>query len=74
MIQSAIIEKLESLPESLQLKVLDYVDSLIKEREQSANAENIPKKYRFAGSMKGTFVLPLPEDFDAPLDDFEEYI
>jgi len=74
MIQSAILEKLESLPESLQLKVLDYVDSLIKEREESKNAENIPKQYRFSGSMKGTFVLPLPEDFDAPLDDFEEYM
>jgi hypothetical protein len=74
MIQSTILEKLETLPESLQLKVLNYIDSLIKETEQSIKSENSPKKYRFAGSMKGTFVLPLPEDFDESLDDFEEYM
>lgn len=74
MIQPAILEKLESLPESLQLKVLNYIDLLIQEKEQSLTSENAPKQYRFAGSMKGTFVLPLPEDFDKPLDDFEEYM
>ncbi|WP_229414730.1 MULTISPECIES: DUF2281 domain-containing protein [Moorena] len=24
--------------------------------------------------LKGTFVLPLPDDFDEPLDDFKEYM
>ena len=24
--------------------------------------------------MKGTFVLPLADDFDAPLEDFEDYL
>jgi len=33
-IEPAILEKLESLPESLQLKVLQYIDSLIENREQ----------------------------------------
>jgi hypothetical protein len=34
---------------------------------------NAPKK-PLAGSMKETFVLPLSEDFDAPLEEFEEYL
>ncbi|NEO41204.1 MAG: DUF2281 domain-containing protein [Moorea sp. SIOASIH] len=24
--------------------------------------------------LKGTFVLPLPDNFDEPLDDFKEYM
>ncbi|MCU7243166.1 MAG: DUF2281 domain-containing protein [Microcystis aeruginosa WS75] len=24
--------------------------------------------------LKGTFVLPLPDDFDEPLEDFKEYM
>ena len=50
--------------------------SLIEERyaEYLMNKSlNAPKK-PLAGSMKGTFVLPLAEDFDAPLEEFEEYM
>ena len=32
-----------------------------------------PVKKRRAGILKGTFVLPLPDDFDEPLKDFQEY-
>jgi hypothetical protein len=41
---------------------------------ESNEIEEKPKKRRLAGSMKGTFVLPLPEDFDEPLDDFKDYM
>jgi hypothetical protein len=70
MITSQVMEQLEQLPESLQAKVLDYVKSL-----QQANIEEtetileLPIKKRRSGILKGTFVLPLPEDFDQPLDD-----
>ncbi|MEA5535092.1 DUF2281 domain-containing protein [Crocosphaera sp. XPORK-15E] len=36
--------------------------------------EEITNKKGLAGSMKGTFVLPLSEDFDEPLEDFEDYM
>ena len=74
MITSQVMEQLEQLPESLQAKVLDYVRSL-----QQANIEEtetileLPIKKRRSGILKGTFVLPLPEDFDQPLEDFQEY-
>ena len=32
------------------------------------------KKKSLLGCMKGTFVLPLPDDFDEPLEEFEEYM
>lgn len=35
--------------------------------------EEKPKKRR-SGILKGTFVLPLPDDFDEPLEDFKEYM
>lgn len=31
-------------------------------------------KKRRSGILKGTFVLPLPDDFDEPLEDFKEYM
>ncbi len=32
-----------------------------------------PVRKRRVGILKGTFVLPLPDDFDEPLEDFQEY-
>ncbi|MBC6474633.1 MAG: DUF2281 domain-containing protein [Hormoscilla sp. GM102CHS1] len=82
-IQPAILEKLESLPESIQLKVLQYIDSLIENREQymakghpAANQpteqETAPKKDRVAGTMKGMIIMS--DDFDEPLEDLKDYM
>jgi hypothetical protein len=38
------------------------------------DAVNPHQKKRQAGMMKGTFVLPISDDFDAPLEDFPEYM
>lgn len=74
MIQPVILEKLEELPESLQTEVLHYIEFLIdKHAKHSTQAESI-KKRRVAGTMKGMFVLPLPDDFDEPLEDMKEYM
>ena len=32
------------------------------------------KKKSLLGCMKGTFVLPLPDDFNEPLEEFAEYM
>jgi len=56
----------ENLPDNLKIELLHYAKYLMNK------SLNTPKK-PLAGSMKGTFVLPLPEDFDAPLEEFEEY-
>jgi hypothetical protein len=72
MIQPALIEKLESLPEALQLKVISYIDSLIEEQNKASNSEKSPKKYRVAGTMKGMIIMS--DDFDAPLEDLKDYM
>ncbi|PSB21920.1 DUF2281 domain-containing protein [Phormidesmis priestleyi ULC007] len=72
MIQPVILEKLESLPESLQVKVLHYIDSLIEEQKQTSEQESDPKKYRVAGSMEGMIIVA--DDFDEPLEDLKDYM
>ncbi len=74
-VQSIILEKFEQLPESLQTEVLHYIDFLI-ERYVKTNDDTIEpcaEKHR-SGILKGTFVLPLPDEFDEPLEDFKEYM
>lgn len=75
-IESAILKNIEKLPESVKNAVFLYTEFLASQYYKDANLETveIAKKPRFAGSMKGTFVLPLPEDFDEPLEELEEYM
>lgn len=73
MIQPVILEKLEELPESLQTEVLHYIEFLIEKQAKNSTQEKPTKKRRVAGTMKGMFVLPLPDDFDEPLEDMKEY-
>lgn len=74
MIQPVILEKLEELPESLQTEVLHYIEFLIEKHTKNSTQEPPTKKLRVAGTMKGMFVLPLPDDFDQPLEDMKEYM
>jgi Protein of unknown function (DUF2281) len=74
MIQPVILEKLEELPESLQTEVLHYIEFLIDKHAKDSTQEEPTKKRRVAGTMKGMWVLPLPEDFDEPLEDMKEYM
>ncbi|MGK7924440.1 MAG: DUF2281 domain-containing protein [Spirulina sp.] len=75
-IESTILKNVENLPESVKQAVLLYTEFLASQysKQKSEEKEAISSKNSLAGSMKGTFVLPLPEDFDEPLDDFEEYM
>ncbi|TVQ09748.1 MAG: hypothetical protein EA368_09020 [Leptolyngbya sp. DLM2.Bin27] len=58
--------------------VLGFVTSTQPTREtfvsQSVAGDKAPQNLRLAGSMKGTFVLPLPDNFDEPLKEFEGYM
>lgn len=60
--------KLNSLPEDLRKQVLDYIEFLLTRRQRPEP----PKKKRVAGLMKGQ--IHMADDFDAPLDDFKEYM
>jgi hypothetical protein len=72
MTANIIFQEIQNLPESLQQRVLDFVQFL-KSRQvgkQADKADEAPKK-RIFGLAKGK--IHLAPDFDEPLEDFREY-
>ena len=61
--------QISSLPEDVSKQVLDFIEFLMKRR---GSEQEPPKKKRIAGLMKGQ--IHIPDDFDAPLDEFKEYM
>ena len=61
--------KLETLPPELKKEASDFIESLV----QKNNSQKVNKKANpVFGSLKGKIILSA--DFDAPLDDFKEYM
>lgn len=75
-IEAEILNNVEKLPESVKKAVFLYTEFLASQYAQAntKEAEKKPKKRRLAGSMKGTFILPLPDNFDEPLEEFSDYM
>ena len=66
MTEQLILRELHTLPETLKVEVLHFVQFL-KQSKPTATG-----KRRKAGSAKGNYILA--PDFDAPLEDFKEYM
>lgn len=74
-VDAEILQTITQMPEPLKQEVLHYAKYLIENYSKVNAEEKTPqKKRRLAGSMKGTFVLPLPDNFDEPLEDFKDYM
>jgi hypothetical protein len=75
---TALWKAVFNMPDSLKIELLHYAEYLLEKypnaQGNTKQAEEILQKRPLAGSMKGTFVLPLPNDFDEPLEEFEEYM
>lgn len=67
--ENTLYSQIESLPEHLKKEVKDFVEFLLL---KSKNEHRQPKEERKAGTLKGKIVML--KDFDAPLDDFKEYM
>ena len=68
--EQTLIQEIRTLPESLKLEVLHFVQFL--KQKQSVQIEPAPpRRKRQAGSAKGEIFMA--DDFDAPLEDFAEY-
>jgi hypothetical protein len=66
--EKIILSQIQQLPEQLKQEVLHYIEFLqTKYKEQNRKPKN-----RKAGSAKGKYKLSA--DFDAPLEDFKEYM
>ena len=73
MVQPVILEKLEKLSDSLQTEVLHYIEFL-SERYTKTDEVTIepPNKRGGLGRLKGQ--IWMADDFDAPLEDLQEYM
>jgi Protein of unknown function (DUF2281) len=82
MTPQVLLQQFNQMPEGMQQELLRFIDYLIFKynmNQQSTTkpapvkeAEIEPGKFPKAGFLKGTFVMT--DDFDAPLEDFKEYM
>lgn len=68
MTEEMILAEIQQLPETLKLEVLHFVRFLRQEKIQSQSELS----ERVFGLSKGRYKLA--DDFDAPLEDFKEYM
>jgi len=67
MTELQLYTKLSSLPPAQKAEVADFVDFLLSKKKKAVKS----KQPKF-GCAKGQFKMAV--DFDAPLDDFKEYM
>ncbi|MBD2502835.1 type II toxin-antitoxin system VapB family antitoxin [Anabaena azotica] len=73
-VDAEILKTLDQMPDILKQELLHYAKYLVDNYSQAVSPESPPQKKRRSGILQGTFVLPLPENFDEPLEDFQEYM
>ncbi|WPF89367.1 DUF2281 domain-containing protein [Cyanobacterium aponinum UTEX 3222] len=73
-IETKILETLGKMPISLQEELLHYAEYLQEKYSENNVNINTSNQKRRSGILEGTFVLPLPDDFDESLEDFEKYM
>jgi hypothetical protein len=73
-LDTEILQTIAQMPESLKREILHYAKYLIVNHSKEITQDAPPTKKCRVGILKGTFVLPLPDDFDEPLEDFKEYM
>jgi hypothetical protein len=65
-----LLKQISMLPDALKKEVLDFVGYLLFKYQQKPLEK--PKKKPKFGSAKGMYIIA--DDFDAPLDDFKDYM
>ncbi|MBC1236781.1 DUF2281 domain-containing protein [Nostoc sp. 2RC] len=66
-IDAEILQTIEQMPDSLKQELLHYAKYLVENYSKSASQESSAQQKRRSGILQGTFVLPLPDDFDEPV-------
>lgn len=65
-----LLSEIHQLPESLKVEVLHFI--LFLKKEYAPNLERATASKRIFGRTKGKYTLAA--DFDAPLEDFKDYM
>lgn len=69
MAQNQLLEKVRKIPPAYQQEVEDFIDFILTKKRVSNEEKEMPRKI---GVLKGK--LQMADDFDAPLDDFKDYM
>jgi Protein of unknown function (DUF2281) len=69
MSEQLILSYMERLPDSLKSEVIDFIEFLLSKNKRLINAKKKRPKF---GCAKGKYQISA--DFDAPLEDFKEYM
>lgn len=70
--EQAILEQIQRLPESLQQEALKYIEGLVAKHDRQVQTTDIVDRRNAFGIWKG--LVWMADDFDAPLDDLQEYM
>ncbi|MEL6626029.1 MAG: DUF2281 domain-containing protein [Bacteroidota bacterium] len=68
MTDQVILRKIHALPENLKGEIIDFIEFLTHKYDKNSSKKKSPRY----GSLKGTFQMS--EDFDAPLEEFKDYM
>jgi Protein of unknown function (DUF2281) len=76
--EQALLEQIQQLPESVQQEALQYIEGLVVKHNQSVQAPPLVR-VRTVGNRKNAFGIWkgdvwMSDDFNAPLDDLQEYM
>ncbi len=63
-IDTEILQKVTTMPKSLKQELRPHAKYLMENYSKDISLEQNSGKKRRSGILKGTFVLPLPDDFD----------
>ena len=73
-VDEEVLKVFANMPDALKIEVLHYAEYLLGKNVERQDSNilidteiNSTERKSLAGFMKGTFVLPLPDDFDEPL-------
>ncbi len=70
--EQTILEQIQRLPESLQQEALSYIEGLVAKHTQPEQTPIIISRKNAFGIWQGQ--VWMADDFDAPLDDLQEYM
>ena len=68
----SILQKYNYLPLELRKEVVDFIEFLIQKNQKKQIIETPPKRPSNFGSAKG--LITMSDDFNEPLDEFQEYM
>jgi Protein of unknown function (DUF2281) len=71
MTQTEILQRLDQLPPDIQQQALAYLDALVQQHAPKTSPDRATQPKRTPGALAGK--IWMSDDFDAPLEDFQDY-